>query len=77
MEALMRLKGNNMKEIKFEDKMNRLNEIVDILEKGEVSMDESIKLYEEGLKLSKELKTELKSFEDRISELNKGNQDEQ
>lgn len=66
-----------MKEIKFEDNMNRLNEIVDLLEKGDVSMDESIKLYEEGLKLSKLLKEELKSFEERINELNKGNNDEQ
>ena len=51
-----------MEELKFEDKMNRLNEIVDLLEKGEVSLDESIKLYEEGLKLSKSLKEELKTF---------------
>ena len=60
-----------MKELKFEDKMNRLNEIVDLLEKGEVSLDESIKLYEEGLKLSKALKEELKTFEDKLNEINK------
>ena len=60
-----------MEELKFEDKMNRLNEIVDLLEKGEVSLDESIKLYEEGLKLSKSLKEELKTFEDKLNEINK------
>ena len=60
-----------MKELKFEDKMNRLNEIVDLLEKGEVSLDESIKLYEEGLILSKALKEEFKTFEDKLNEINK------
>ena len=60
-----------MKELKFEDKMNRLNEIVDSLEKGEVSLDDSLNLYEEGLKLSKELKEELKSFENKLNEINK------
>ena len=60
-----------MKELKFEDKMNRLNEIVDSLEKADVSLDDSLNLYEEGLKLSKELKEELKSFENKLNEINK------
>ena len=60
-----------MKELKFEDKMNRLNEIVDSLEKGDVSLDDSLNLYEEGLKLSKELKEELKFFENKLNEINK------
>ena len=65
-----------MEKDSFEKHMNRLEEIVDTIEKGEVSLDESIKLYEEGLKLSKGLKKQLKSFEDKINELNKENDDE-
>lgn len=57
------------KELKFEDKMNRLSEIVDALEKEETGLDESLALYEEGLKLSKALKTELKQFEDKVKEI--------
>ena len=41
------------KEMKFEDAMKRLGEIVRMLENGEASLDESIALFEEGIKLSK------------------------
>lgn len=63
--------------MKFEEMMNRLNEIVDALESEELNLDKSIKLYEEGLKLSKEIKDELSKFEEKISKLNKENEDEQ
>ena len=39
------------KSFSFEDAMKRLEEIVRILENGQVSLDESIKLYEEGISL--------------------------
>ena len=48
---------------KFEDSMKRLEEIVNILEKGEKDLDESLKLFEEGLKLSKALQKDLKVYE--------------
>lgn len=35
----------------FEQAMKRLEEISQILEKGEISLEESIKLYQEGTKL--------------------------
>ena len=50
--------------------MLKLQEIVENLEKGDVELDESIALYEEGLKLSKGLKKQLTDFENRINELN-------
>ena len=37
------------KSFSFEDAMKRLEEIVRLLENGQVSLDESIKLYEEGI----------------------------
>lgn len=58
------------KEVKFEDQMKRLEDIVDKMEKDDIDLDSSISLYEEGLKLSKNLKTQLKKFEDKIEELN-------
>ncbi|MBQ3295103.1 MAG: exodeoxyribonuclease VII small subunit [Erysipelotrichaceae bacterium] len=58
------------KELSFEKQMQKLQEIVEKLEKGDVELDESINLYEEGLKLSKELKKQLGDFESRINELN-------
>ena len=57
-------------EMNFEDKMSRLQEIVDELEKENVDLDKSISLYKEGLELSKTLKDELSKFEDKIKELN-------
>ena len=60
----------------FEKQMTRMQEIVEILEKGEVSLDESIKLYEEGLNLSKSLKNQLKEYENLINKINKETNEE-
>ncbi len=38
-------------EFNFEEAMRRLEEIVRILENGQASLDDSIKLYEEGVAL--------------------------
>lgn len=57
-------------ELKFEDQMNRLQEIVSEIEKDNSDLDKCIELYQEGLKLSKSLKEELNKFEDKIKELN-------
>ncbi len=42
-----------MAPVKFEQAMARLETIVSELEKGELSLDESLKIFEEGVKLSK------------------------
>jgi exodeoxyribonuclease VII small subunit len=39
--------------LKFEDALGRLETIVQTLERGELSLDESLKAFEEGVKLSK------------------------
>ncbi|MDO4500137.1 MAG: exodeoxyribonuclease VII small subunit [Erysipelotrichaceae bacterium] len=65
-----------MSEIKFEDKMNKLKTIVEQLDNEDTDLDTSIKLYEEGLKLSKELKLQLKSFEEKIDNIDKENNNE-
>ena len=70
MEQLKRKVYKMEKELKFEDKMNRLKTIVSELEKEDIELDKTISLYEEGLNLSKELKEELNKFENTINELN-------
>ncbi len=65
-----------MAKTRFEDQMKRLEEITGILEEGKTDIDESIKLYEEGLKISKALKAQLKEFEARIEDIRKDNDDE-
>ena len=64
------------KEKTFEENMDRLQEIVDLLEDGEVTLDNSLKLYEEGLKLAKVLKDQLTNFEKTINEIEKENNEE-
>ena len=39
------------KELSFEEAMEKLEEIVDSLESGDFPLEESLKLYEEGVKL--------------------------
>ena len=56
--------------------MTKLQEIVEKLERNDVELDESIALYEEGLKLSKSLKDQLSVFESKIAALNEGEKDE-
>lgn len=60
-----------MAKLKFEDKMKRLQEIVDLLDSSDIELDKSISLYKEGLELSKELKEQLSAYEKKIEELKK------
>ena len=59
------------KEETFEDNLKRLQEISDLLEDGEIGLDQSIKLYEEGIKLSKVCYDKLEAAELKITELKK------
>ena len=42
-----------MAEIKFEDALKKLEKIVADLENGNISLDEALEKYEEGIRLSK------------------------
>ena len=57
------------KEKKFEDKIKELEEIINVLENGEVSLDDSIKKYTEAMKLVKECDSELKNIEDKVNKI--------
>ncbi len=55
----------------FEESLRRLQEISEILESDEASLEESIKLFEEGIKLSKNCYDLLNKAELKVEELNK------
>lgn len=58
-----------MKEKNFEASMQRLEEIVSLLEDGSIPLEESIKLFEEGTKLAQECNTKLAQAEQKITQL--------
>jgi exodeoxyribonuclease VII small subunit len=50
----------------FEEKLTSLEAVVERLERGDLSLDESVKLFEEGVRLSNACKQELELAEGRI-----------
>ncbi len=56
---------------KFEAALQQLEEIVQRLEKGELPLEESLKLYEEGIRLSRLCHAKLEEAEGRIEMLMK------
>ena len=55
--------------MKFEASMARLDEIVNELEKNEMPLDESIQLFEEGLKLVRACNEKLNEFETQVKDI--------
>jgi exodeoxyribonuclease VII small subunit len=58
-----------MAEIKFEKAMQRLEAIVDELEKGELDIDKSLEIFEEGIKMSRVCSKKLNEAEKKIEKL--------
>lgn len=50
----------------FETKIQRLEEIVKKMEAGELALEESLKFFEEGVKLSRECQSELDAAEQKV-----------
>ncbi len=51
---------------KFEECLQRLEKIVDELEKGGVPLEQAIKLFEEGVQLSNSCRQELEAAEGKV-----------
>lgn len=51
---------------KFESKLHRLDEIVKSMESGDLPLEQSLKLFEEGVKLSRECQSELDAAEQKV-----------
>ena len=66
------------KKMKFQDAMNRLDEIVALLNNSSLELEEAMKYFEEGLALSKQCEKQLKEFENKMDQLKvaKENDDE-
>ena len=56
----------------FEEHLAKLESVVQTLEKGDLTLDDSVRLFEEGMKLSDACKTELEQAEGRIQVLVQG-----
>lgn len=60
-----------MGEVKFEKAIQRLEKIVDDLEKGEMDIDKSLEIFEEGIKMSRVCSKKLNEAEAKIEKLTK------
>ncbi len=56
----------------FEDSIKELEKIVERLEKGDIGLDESLELFEKGIKLSKVCNDMLDKAEKKVSVLING-----
>jgi exodeoxyribonuclease VII small subunit len=59
--------------VKFEDCLERLEKIVQELEKGEVPLEKSLTLFEEGMQLSATCRKQLEEAEGKVEILLKQN----
>ena len=57
------------KDIDFKAGIERLEEIVESLESGEVDLEDALKAFEEGIKISRKLSEKLDKAEKQIREL--------
>ena len=60
-----------MAKLKFEDSMQKLEEIVALLERGDLTLEESVAKYENGFKIYKQCVALLKGAEKKIKVLTK------
>lgn len=60
-----------MPKFNFEKQLSRLEEIVEKLEEEQTDLDASVKLFEEGVALSKELAQKLETVKFKVEELKK------
>ena len=50
----------------FEKKLSRLEDLVRMMEKGDLSLEDSLKSFEEGVKLSRECQVQLNDAEQKV-----------
>ena len=63
-----------MAEKKFEEAMQRLEDIVESLEESDLSLDDSLKIFEEGVKLIGFCSKKLEEVEQKVTMLVKENE---
>jgi exodeoxyribonuclease VII small subunit len=65
-----------MSEIKFEKAIQRLEKIVNDLETGELDIDKSLEIFEEGIKMSRVCSKKLNEAEAKIEKLTRNQKGE-
>ena len=55
--------------LSFKQSMERIDKILELLEKNEIDLEEAIALFEEGLKLVHDCDQQLAGFKDKMNEL--------
>ena len=58
-----------MDNITFEQAMSRLEEIIAALENNQISLEKSVDLFQEGIKLSKICRDKLAGIEDKVAKI--------
>ena len=56
--------------MKFEEALLKLNEIVEKLDGGELTLEDSVKLYKEGIDLSAQCKKQIEEAKLKVNEYN-------
>mgnify|MGYP001018654680 CR=1 FL=1 len=64
--------STDKKPVPFEEKLEALETLVTRMEEGELSLDELLATYEQGVKLADSLKKDLENAQNRLSELKQG-----
>ena len=57
------------KEIKFEEQLSKLEELVKELENGEVDLDDAIKKYTDAMKIAKECSEKLDNVTEQVNKI--------
>lgn len=65
-----------MAELKFEEALKKLEKIVEDLESGDLSLDEALKKYQEGIELSRQCCQRLENAKKKIDTLVKNKKGE-
>lgn len=64
-----------MSDTSFEKNMKRLEEIVDAMEKDDLSLDDSLKLFQEGMSVGRDCKKKLAEIEMKVNEVVSASED--
>ncbi len=59
----------------FEDALNELEKLVEIMESGELTLEESLKTFEKGVALTRQCETALREAEQKIEMLSQASED--
>lgn len=63
----------NKKKTDFEEQMNRLEEIVNLLDDANLPIEEMLKIYEEGMALASEMRNFLEKAEQKVIDITSKN----